>query len=129
MATPRKRPEDLLKVGRPTKYKPEFCQLAIDLLSEGHSLYALASECNVSFETLMNWQNEHPEFLESIKIGKAKSAHWWENRVKEFAITGVGNATAIIFGLKNRARKTWQDKQEMDVSVSRKEAIPDFGEL
>ena len=127
--TKKKKPEELLKAGAPTKYKPEFCQVAIDMLSEGFSLYAVAAECNVSLQTILNWQNEHPEFLESIKIGKARSALWWEKRAQEFSLTGVGNATAIIFGLKNRAKEMWQDKQEIDMNATHKIALPDFGDL
>lgn len=132
MTTPTKKSakkKEPSKMGAPTKYKPEFCQLAIDMLSEGFSLYAVAAECNVSLQTILNWQDEHQDFFESIKIGKAKSAIWWEKRAQEFSLTGVGNATAIIFGLKNRAKEMWQDKQEIDMNATHKIALPDFGDL
>jgi transposase len=126
---PKKTTKDGLPFGRPTKYKPEYCQVALDMLSKGHSLYAVAAECDVSIDTIYEWQSVHQDFSDSIKRGQAKSAVWWEEKAQQFAETGVGNATAIIFGLKNRARKEWQDKQEVDMSVSRKEMVPEFDEL
>lgn len=125
--TKKKKPEDLLKVGRPTKYQPEFCQLAIDMLTKGFSLYAVASECDVSIDTIFEWRSAHPEFSESIKIGQAKSAYWWEKRAQEFAETGIGNATTIKFGLINRAKKQWADKTEQEINLIN--SVPDFGDL
>lgn len=114
--TKKKKPEERLKMGAPTKYKPEFCELAIEYLSQGYSLYAVASECDVSIDTIYEWKSVHPDFSEAIKRGQAKSAIWWEQRARDFAETGVGNATAIIFGLKNRAKRQWQDKIETEHS-------------
>jgi hypothetical protein len=40
----RKPPADLMPRGRPTKYRPEFCQQIITLMAEGLSITAAAAE-------------------------------------------------------------------------------------
>lgn len=126
-AKQKKTTKDGLPFGRPTKYKPEFCAKAVELLAQGHSLYAVAAEFDVCIDTIFDWQRNNDDFSYALKIGKAKSAVWWEKRAQEFAETGVGNATAIIFGLKNRAKKQWADKTEQEINLIN--SVPDFGDL
>lgn len=96
-------------MARPTSYDPSYCEKAIEFLCEGYSVGALAGEIGVCRATIFNWMNEHPEFLDAVKRGQARSQLWWERRNMAFAESGEGNATAIVFGLKNRARDDWQD--------------------
>jgi Helix-turn-helix domain of resolvase len=110
---PRKR-EPRPGEGRPTLYKPEYCQRLIDLLSEGLSFAACAGEFSVSRQTIYDWSEEHPEFLDAKSIGEAKTQLWWERRNLAFAKGGEGNATSIVFGLKNRAAADWRDRTEQE---------------
>jgi len=103
-----------MPAGRPTKYRPEYCDKAVEFLSEGFSCLGLAGELSVTESTIYNWMDQHPEFLEAIKKGQAKSGLWWERTLKTNAKTGEGNATACIFGVKNRSRSQWRDRQEID---------------
>lgn len=101
---------------RPTKYNPAFCDVAEDFLADGFSVAALAGELSVVKSTVYEWMNTHEEFSDAVKRGQAKATLWWERRNIEFAKTGEGNATAIIFGLKNRASDEWRDKTETEHS-------------
>ena len=101
-------------VGRPTKYKPEYCQMVVDHMAEGASLTSFAAEIDVARSSINVWMEEHPEFSESVKRGKAKCAAWWERLGRNNAISGDGNATLVIFGLKNMGAEDWRDKQEID---------------
>src|SRR5690554_5877361 len=101
-------------VGRPSKYKPEYCQMLIDHMAEGASMTSFAAEIDVARSTLNEWADEYPDFSEAVKKGKAKCAAWWERVGRKNAITGDGNATLVIFGLKNMGAEDWRDKQEID---------------
>jgi len=57
--------------GRPTKFKPEYCRIAEEILSRDEPYCAVAAEFNVSEETIRNWKRERPDFFESCKKGKA----------------------------------------------------------
>jgi len=103
--------------GRPTKYDPAHCEVAEATLAEGFSEAVVAGRLGVCLSTVQNWTNEHPEFLGAVKRGKALGAQVWEQRLHTLAASGEGNATAIIFGLKNRVPSLWRDKTEQDVNA------------
>jgi hypothetical protein len=102
--------------GRPSAYREEFNQLAEDTLAKGYSEAVLAGECGVCLDTISEWKNVHPEFSASVKRGRARGARVWEDRLAKLADLGDGNATAIIFGLKNRIPAEWRDKTELEHS-------------
>lgn len=116
-------------VGRPSKYKPEYCQMIIDHMAEGASMTSFAAEIDVARSTLNEWVEEHPDFSEAVKKGKAKCAAWWERVGRKNAITGDGNATLVIFGLKNMGAEDWRDKQEIDHTTNGKDIQPTRIEL
>lgn len=103
-------------VGRPSLYDPAHCEVAERLLGEGFSMAVVAGEIGVCRDTVFEWAKEHPEFSDAVKRGRAKGAHIWEARLAKLADSGVGNATAIIFGLKNRQPDEWRDKTETEHS-------------
>ena len=90
--------------GRPTLYKPEFCDEVIKHMSEGNSFWSFGTKVKprgVSLQTLDNWTKQYPDFLEAKKIGevfllqfdedlnKAGSAGQLERRSKTITKTVV----------------------------------------
>lgn len=107
-----------MTIGRPSIYDPAFCQEAEQFIAEGYSVAAFAGHIGVAVRTVYNWMESHPEFMHSVKVGQAGAVAWWEKRLRDMAENGQGNATAIIFGLKNRAPEEWRDKTETEHSGS-----------
>lgn len=99
-------------VGRPSKYKPEYCDAIIEHAATGASLVSFAGSIKVPKLTLNNWAAEIPEFAEAMATAKAVAAHWWEERLRRIAEGGggPGAATVAVFALKNFAGEDWQDK-------------------
>ena len=118
-------------VGRPTKYKEEYNELAYKLCLLGHTDEELAQFFEVHVSTIHQWKLDYPDFSDSIKNGKefadieiVQSLH---NRargmtLKKQVVKGEGaivevedeippDTTAMIFWLKNRQPKKWRDKQ------------------
>jgi len=60
-------------IGRPSKYKDEYCDQAEKLCRLGAKDTELAEFFNVSTSTLNLWKIEHEEFSESLKKGKIVS--------------------------------------------------------
>lgn len=114
-------------MGRPSKYDPAFCETAEETLAQGFSEAVLAGELGVCLDTITEWKNVHEDFSASVKRGRAKGAKVWETRLANLASTGEGNATGIIFGLKNRVPDLWRDKTETEhsggVKVTRIELV------
>jgi hypothetical protein len=64
---------------RPSKYKPEYCEEAYEILALGKTKNAVCTAFKICRDTLGNWQKEWPDFESAIKIGLAASeAHWEE---------------------------------------------------
>jgi len=91
-------------VGRPPTYRPEMCQQVIDVMAQGYSLMGAAAQMNISVPSIYRWMDEHPEFQEAVTDGHARSAAYWEQRLRGVSEGEPGNATAILFGLRNRSK-------------------------
>jgi len=98
--------------GAQSAYRPEYCDIAIETLSDGHSIAGLAGRIGVARSTVFLWREKHPEFDEAVRVGLAGAVYWWEQRAAESARGGKGNPATIIFGLKNRAADDWRDRIE-----------------
>lgn len=109
---------ELVPAGRPSKYLPEYCDAVIEHMQDGASLTSFAASIDVCRNTITTWADQHPEFLVAVSRGKAKCAAWWERVARANAVTGDGNATLTVFGLKNMGADDWFDKREVDVKSS-----------
>ena len=97
-------------MARPTKYNPDYCDKAIEVMKRGFSKEAVAGHLDITKKTLYNWMGKHKEFLHAIKKGEEYSRVFWEELGIEMVTAGQGNATAWIFNMKNRF--DWKDKSE-----------------
>lgn len=105
-----------MPAGRPSKYQQAYCDLVIEHMAEGASLTSFAAEIGVARSSINEWMEHQPEFSEAVKIAKAKCSAWWERVGRSNAVNGGGNATLVIFGLKNMAPEEWREKQEIEHS-------------
>lgn len=73
--------------GRPTKYNAELHPKLVEALAKlGHTDTEIAEHMSISVATLYNWQNEHHEFLEASKKGKAQIDAQVENALLQRAL-------------------------------------------
>lgn len=104
--------------GRPSKYQPAYCEEVVNFCAEGYSLTAFAGEIGVDRDSITEWAKVYPEFSLAVKRAKAKRARWWEDRGRKIAEEGGpgGQATMVIFGLKNHAPDDYSDKVQHEHS-------------
>lgn len=103
--------------GRPTEYKPEYCQRVIDMGREGYSVVEMAAELGVHRESLEeNWPAAHPEFSEAFTQSRQLSQAWWERQGRTNLIMpqGAGTFQASVWSRSMAARfpKDWREKSE-----------------
>ncbi|MFA5299123.1 MAG: hypothetical protein WC389_13025 [Lutibacter sp.] len=101
--------------GRPTKYKPEYCDIIVSyFIAEAEEdklpfLSKFAREiAGVCCDTAIEWTKEYPEFSESYK--KAKDIQ--KEYLISHALDGKINPTAFIFTAKNIT--DMRDRQETE---------------
>ncbi len=102
-------------VGRPTNYRPEYCQMIIEHMEDGSSVSSFAASINAARSTITQWADVHPEFMAALQVGKAKCAAWWDRRGRDIAVQGGGPGASamVMFGLKNMAPEDFREKQEI----------------
>jgi hypothetical protein len=60
--------------GRPSKYKPEYAEIAGKLCAKcGFTDLQLAKWFEVNVDTIYQWKLKHPEFAEALRVGKAET--------------------------------------------------------
>jgi len=99
------------KVGRPTKYKEDFCNMLIEHMAEGYSFDSFAGIVEVHIDTLYEWAKVHKEFSDAKHIGTAKSMAWWEKVGRMGMINEIPFFNDRIWRLNmiNRFRNQWSD--------------------
>lgn len=128
--------------GRPSSFKPEYCEQAEKLCKLGATDAELGDFFGVDERTINNWKEAHPKFFQSIKAGKEladaevadklfkRATGYSHDAVKIVADAKTGDVvtvpytenyppdtTAAIFWLKNRQKARWRDRQEVEHSV------------
>jgi hypothetical protein len=109
------------KTGRPSPYKPEYCDQLIKHLESGLSIESFAGVIGVHRSTLYEWAGVHPEFSDTLKRGAEISLLFWER----MGLTGMAgkiqgfNAAVYIFNMKNRFK--WRDSHAPDEARGEKD--------
>ena len=69
-----------MPAGRPTLYRPEYCEKVIELGKQGCSVVEMAAELGVEHRSTIEseWPEAHPEFSEAFTRAKLLSQAWWE---------------------------------------------------
>jgi hypothetical protein len=104
--TKKKKPEDLLKVGRPTSYDDKFLIDIIELGRAGKLPAQVASTFGVTKKTLHLWCAANPKFLHAYGIYKEHCEARWLQRAEDQADGGIGNFNATKFMLAAAFRYT-----------------------
>ena len=68
-----------MPAGRPTGYKPEFCERVIELGKEGKSITQIACALDVAKSSIYLWEAEYPEFSDALTKARQHSQAWFEN--------------------------------------------------
>lgn len=97
--------------GRPTKYKAEFAELAMNYCLLGATDAEVAEFLGVGVRTLQDWKQAHPDFAGAMNHGKDQADAKMIGSLYRNGLTG--NVTAQIFWLKNR--RAWKDRVDHSI--------------
>ena len=104
-----------IMTGRPSKYDPAYCDLAIELGEQGKTYTSIANAIGVHRDTLYEWRDVHPDFSDALKVSRGKAMEWWEDTLQGQArgrFEGA-NATSAIFAMKNQFPDDYRDRKEV----------------
>ena len=103
-------------VGRPTRYKPEFCELIIELAKQGSGWSEWAIACGVDRATLYYWGEEHPEFLTALSCAKIHEQAWWEREGRSGMRADKFNALVWKTSMQARFSEDYTERKETAVT-------------
>jgi hypothetical protein len=103
-------------IGRPTDYRPEYCEKVIELLKQGMSIEEIGLELDCGYRTVYDWMEKHPDFAQAIKKGREFSHAWWLKEGRLALRDTKFSYTGWYMNMKNRFG--WTDKQENSTTLS-----------
>jgi transcriptional regulator with XRE-family HTH domain len=130
--------------GRPTDYKPEYCELAYGYTLLGATQEEVAGLLGVTRRTIGNWADSHPEFARALEQGRTVAdteivrslferakgyshevtrnlLHQGVERTLTNTVRYPPDTQACMFWLRNRQRRYWG--QKVDPSTEADDAM------
>ena len=103
-------------VGRPTKYKPEFCELIRELAATGAGPAEWAMYCGVDKASLHEWRHHHPEFSTAFNEAKTIEQVWWERAGRESLRAEKFQASVWHKSMQARFRDDYTETQRTEIT-------------
>lgn len=100
------------KIGRPSLYKPEFCETVIELGKQGKSITQMAAKLDVDKATVLRWRDEKEEFCTALTRALTYSQDWWENEAQLGLKDRNFNAAIWHKSVASRFREDYAEKRE-----------------
>ena len=104
-------------MGRPTKYAPSYCEKVIEWGKAGKSRTWIASELEITRETLYDWMRTYPIFSDALTRAKLFEQRWWEDKGQEGVDADKFNGGVWAKNMSCRFPKEWRDAQDINHGV------------
>ena len=105
-----------MPAGRPTDYREEYCAEVVELGRQGKSHAQIAASLDVSRQTLHNWANSHPEFLDAITHARDLAQAWFEDKGQAGLETPGFNASLWAKQVSARFPDDYTERQKREVT-------------
>lgn len=121
--------KELTKNGRPTKYEESYCDLIVEMASEGASFTEFrAAIGGVTRQTLHNWKDAHPEFLDAYTRAEVAGEAYWDKQMrKDLMYNKEVNSPLIKLYFANRFG--WSDKVETKNENANVKEVRSFSDM
>lgn len=105
----------MVEIGRPTDYRPEYCETVVDLGKQGKSVAQMCAHFDISRQTIDNWAAANPAFLEAFNRAKVHM----QAKLEEIGFDGLTskdfNAPVWKKTMEARFREDYTERREHDV--------------
>jgi len=102
-----------MPAGRPSTYKPEFCEQVVELGSQGMSPVQIAVELGVPRTTMLSWAERHEEFSTALTRAKEHEQAWWERQGMAGMVGDKFNAAVWKTSMQARFREDYTERKEL----------------
>lgn len=102
---------------RPTKYDASYCDEVVELGRQGKSIAQMCAHFDISRQTIDNWAEANPEFLEALNRAKVHM----QAKLEEMGFSGLTskefNAPVWKKTMEARFRGDYTERKELNHSV------------
>lgn len=102
--------------GRPTEYKPEYCEIVKTFLYEGYAILEICRELKKSRQCINEWREKHKEFGDTFNEYLQYAEGWWLGEGRKNI--GNKNFNSRLYELQMQNRYGWNKKSEQKVEHS-----------
>lgn len=99
-------------MSRPSEYDPSYCERVIEWGKQGKSKAWMCAELDCTPQTMANWSEAHPEFLEAITRAVSHSQRWWEDKGQDNLGTAGFQSSMWSRSMAARFPNDWREKSE-----------------
>lgn len=109
-----------MPAGRPSTYPDteegvkELCERVIEWGGDGKSKVWIAGKLGIAKQTLYNWEERHPEFMDALSRAMTLSQMWWEDAGQSGMTSDKFNSTIWSKNMAARFREEWTDTQNVN---------------
>lgn len=97
-------------MGRPTDYRPEFCERIVELGKQGYSQARMAADLDIAKATINLWASKHPDFMNALTRARTYSQSWWEREAQDGLKNREFNAAIWDKSVKSMFREDYTDR-------------------
>lgn len=109
----------MAEFGRPSLYDPAYCDQVMEWGAQGKSKAWMCANLGIARQTLENWAEAHPEFLDAITRAMLMSQAWWEDQGQSYMLmghqSGTFNASVWSRSMAARFPADWREKSEQTI--------------
>lgn len=99
-----------MPAGRPSLYKPEYCESVLEMGKQGYSVVEMAAEIGVARSTLEEaWPSANPEFSEALTRARECSQAWWERTGRVGMVENTINPSIWSRSMAARFPRDWRE--------------------
>ena len=104
-------------IGRPSKYKPEYCERVVEMAREtGAGFAEYAAEFDVDRASMYRWAEEHEEFRTALTRAKIQEQAWWERMGKTGMLADKFNALVWKTSVQARFRDDYTERTQTEIT-------------
>lgn len=100
------------KTGRPTDYKPEYCDDIREALAQGILMYEWAAQKKINITTLHSWRLAHNDFNKAVKEGEELKQYIAEKFTRDSMLNPNLNNVAFVMYCRNFLKLRTKDKDD-----------------
>ena len=105
-----------MPAGRPTDYRPEYCEQVLAWGNEGKSVTWMAAQLDVNRDTIYEWERVHPEFSDALSRARLKCQAWWEDQGQTGLMSPAFNGSVWAKNMGARFKDDWSDAKKVELT-------------